>query len=296
MCYTILVGYIPGKRRAAMLKKKIVIAVLVLIVITGGILNGCTTVTGDKALSASWAQKTVNAMRVLQPQIIPGGLATNSEKSGGEFDVNNYFPVLKHLSMEKGYVLDYVYTNDGSGGLPILFTRAKEQVPFSIFDEYAAASTNVTRPESDKSLIWLVEEGQSGVFAFGNKINVQDSNEGYFEYTVLQIIGSQFYLFWHANYNDARIVCVPEELENVLKDIDSSGYATIDGTFKASARALDLQPVVEVTGDTVTVKMVVFSKWGGFSRYVFTIDRAAPHSVTGFNKEPLLEYQSGLMF
>jgi hypothetical protein len=279
-----------------MLQKRLIIAALVLIFITGGILNGCTTVTGDKALSASWCQETVNAMRKIQPLNIPGTLASNSQKGGGEFDVMDYFPVLKHLSMEKDYLLDYVYVNDGSGGLPVLFTRAKEQVPFSIFDEYAAASQNVTRPENDLSLIWLVEEKQNGVFNYGNKIKVQDSNEGYFEYTILQIIGSQFYLYWHANYNDARIVCVPDELEIVFKDIDNPKYAAVDGNFKASARALDLQPVIEVNGNSVVVKVVVFSKWGGFSRYIFTIDRAAPHSVTGYNKETLLEYQCGLVF
>jgi len=280
-----------------MLIKKLVIAALVLLIIAGGIFNGCATVTGDKALSASWCQETVNAIRDMQPMKIPGSLASNNEKMGGEFDVNDYFPVLKHLSMEKGYVLDYVYVNDGSGGLPILFTRAKEQAPFSIFDEYAAASTNVTRPENDMSLIWLVAEKQDGVFGFGNKIKVQDSNEGYFEYTALQIIGSQFYLFWHAEYNDARIVCVAEELEDVLSDIENdTKLAAIDGNFKAGARALDLQPVIEVSGDTVTVKVVVFSKWGGFSRYTFNIGRSSPHSVTGYNKDILLEYQCGVVF
>jgi hypothetical protein len=280
-----------------MLGKKAVIITLVMTIIAGGLLSGCTTVTGDKALSAAWCQETVNALRKIQPLTIPGPLASNGEKAGGEFNVNDYFPVLKHLSMEKGYVLDYVYVNDGSGGLPILFARAKDQVPFSIFDEYAAASGNVTRPENDMSLIWLVEEKENGVFGFGNKIKVQDSNEGYFEYTVLQIIGSQFYLFWHANLNDARIVCVADELEDILNDIDNdSKLAKIDDSFKASARALDLQPVVELSGDTVAVKLVVFSKWGGFSRYTFNISRSSPHSVMGYNKDTLLDYQCGLEF
>jgi hypothetical protein len=279
-----------------MLKKTIIATILVLVILSAGVLNGCTTVTGDGALSAAWCQKTVNAIRDMQPTTIPGGLASNGEKMGGEFNVNDYFPVFKHLSMEKGYVLDYVYANDGSGGLPVLFTRAKEQVPFSIFEEYAAAASSVTRPTDDLSLVWMVQEKQDGVFSFGNKLTIQDSNEGYFEYTVLQIIGSQFYLFWHADYNDARIVCVPEELENVFKEIDDSKYAPVDGNFITSAQSLDLRPVVEVTGDIVTVKVVVFSKWGGFSQYIFNINRAAPHSVTGYKKEPLLEYQCGLVF
>jgi len=143
----------------------------------------------------------------------------------------------------------------------------------------------------------VVQEKQDGIFSFGNKIKIQNSNEGYFEYTALQIIGLQFYLFWHANVNDTRIVCVADELEDIFSDIDNDPkLAAMDANFKASARALDLQPVVEVSGDTVTVKLVVFTKWGGFSRYEFTIGRAAPHSVTGFSKDTLLEYQCGLVF
>jgi hypothetical protein len=39
--------------------------------------------------------------------------------------------------------------------------------------------------------------------------------------------GSQFYLFWDANYNDARIICVPDEVEEIFKEIGGGSRYTI---------------------------------------------------------------------
>ena len=36
---------------------------------------------------------------------------------------------------------------------------------------------------------------------------IEDVEQGYFEYVVMDIMANQFYLFWHANYNDTEIVC-----------------------------------------------------------------------------------------
>ena len=51
-------------------------------------------------------------------------------EDGTEFDPNRYFEVFNRLSMEPGYTLDYVYTYDGMGGYPTLFTRKVDAQPF----------------------------------------------------------------------------------------------------------------------------------------------------------------------
>jgi hypothetical protein len=57
-----------------------------------------------------------------------------------------------------------------------------------------------------------------------------------------------------------------------------------------------VQPVVAITGDTAMVKLVVFSKWGGFSRYSFTVNRNYPHTIVNFQSEDLLDYNCGIVF
>jgi len=44
------------------------------------------------------------------------------------------------------------------------------------------------------------------------------SKEGYFEFIALSIIGNQFCLDWHANYNDYRIICTKDELNKVIEE------------------------------------------------------------------------------
>ena len=46
----------------------------------------------------------------------------NLDSAGEKFDINDYFQTLTHLSVEDGYVLDYVYFAPGGGdGAPYLY-------------------------------------------------------------------------------------------------------------------------------------------------------------------------------
>jgi hypothetical protein len=284
-----------------MISLKIVAPVLILAIVFGGILAGCdpdvktTTPPAANSLSAAWCQETVSKIKDSQPGEIPRNFRENdSSKVGGEFDVNTYFASFPHLSMEEGYVLDYVYDFNGSGGAPLLYVRSVDAVPYKNYEEFAAAANEFTVPENELDRIWLVM-GEENTLN-GNRIKIDGTSEGYFEYTVLEMLGGQFYLFWHSNYNDNRIVCQPAELESILQSIDNAGFKPIDNGFKKDARKLNLQPVIETSGDKVTVSVVVFTMWGGFFRQSFTMYRNYPHTVIGFENEPLLEYQCGIMF
>ncbi len=131
-------------------------------------------------------QDTVDAMAAIQaglrtPEHL---LVENAQRDGSEFDPNLYFTVLTHLSMSPGYVLDYVYHYDGMGGRPVLYARPEGLALYRSYEEFAASSL-----EADAYLKAVVVDG---------------TPESYFELVVLSIMGGQFYLDWHANYNDTR--------------------------------------------------------------------------------------------
>ncbi len=265
-----------------------------MLAVVGLIFNGCGSVIGtaEKPLSAKYCQEVIDQIKVMQPRVIPGNLAqAEGMNDEDDFNANAYFDVLKNISMEGGYVLDYAYFIGGPGGMPALYARAKSQKPYKNFTAFSNASETLTRPAGDVSIIYLVKE-KNGV-KYGNKVNVKNTNEGYFEYTLLQIMGPQFYLLGRANMYDIRIACEGSEVEKILADIDSADLTPIDDGFRGSARALDLNPVVEATSQNVTVKLVGFSMWGGFQRYSYTIAKEKPHSFLGFQKEVLLPYDCG---
>ena len=53
---------------------------------------------------------------------------------------------------------------------------------------------------------------------------------------------------------------------------------------------------MEMGDDTVLVKVVTFSNWGGFIQRSYTISRDFPHKVLQVERETLVEYDSGVQF
>ena len=51
----------------------------------------------------------VNAVSGMQSGALPHHLLDTGIQRGDEFDANGYFTVLNHISMQDGYVPDYVY-------------------------------------------------------------------------------------------------------------------------------------------------------------------------------------------
>jgi len=275
--------------------KRTALAGIMIIIALSGILSGCGGAKpGTYTPSAAWCQGIADKIKTVQPVDIPGSLAQDgSPKTGDEFNVNDYFPVLTHLSMNSGYVLDYLYFISGDVATPLLYTRYKDQPPYTLYQEYFSDGTSITRPENDVTLIWISRDKNQEV-KYGSQIAINKSPEGYYEYTVLQLLGGQFYLFYKANQYDVRIVCQSDKVEQILGEIDGSDMTPIDETFKTAARALDLQPVVEIGEDSVTVSLVIFTKWGGFSRVHYTIGGDYPNSITKYENTNLLAYDCGI--
>src|SRR4030042_4088683 len=97
---------------------KTIVFVIISLLLLGQIFSGC----GVEEKEASWYQAVVDDLIALQPYEVPEHLRQeNCIKNGTEFDVNEYFNVMTNLSIEPGYVLDYVYKFEFLGGQPFLY-------------------------------------------------------------------------------------------------------------------------------------------------------------------------------
>jgi hypothetical protein len=241
-------------------------------------IQACQPLTPSRAgTRISACPEIVFEVRNLQSGDLPEYLLMTGKKQGNEFDVSQYFDVLTHISMQEGYALDYVYQNDELGGYPLLYARPVDQIPF-------ASTADI--PEDT--------EWQN----FQQYLQVEDTEEGYFEYVVMDILANQFYLFWHANYNDTLIVCNRQQVYDVVAQVNSGDFGNVmDKDQQAQARTLrDIVPVVRLTGDVAVVEVVTFTKWGGFYRHTYTISREAPHTIIDIKEENILPYDCGVMF
>ena len=200
----------------------------------------------------------------------------NPVKQGGEFDPNRYFEVLTHLKMQDGFTLDYVYSFQGIGGQPLLYARPADGKPFQTEKDFRAAS-----PAS-----------------FVSAVETDDTPEAYLQLSLLALMGAQFYLYWHAGYNDSQILCGSSDVERMISENAQANFGTpLNVSQKLQARAISQPgPAVEIKADRVVVSMVVFTNWGGFIRRTYTINRAFPHTILDVQSETLVEYNCGVMF
>jgi hypothetical protein len=221
---------------------------------------------------------TLKALSILRQGlgVIPENLLTEgSLENGTEFDPNLYFTVYHHLAMQADFTLDFVYTYDGLGGYPTLYARYTEWTPF--------LSQADVRPGMDNYL---------------DHIQVDDTPEGFLQFVILASTAEQFYLDWHANYNDQEIVCSRQAVKDIVKALGKGDFG-LPFTLVEKTRALALEsiePVVTLGSETVTVQIVTFTKWGGFYRQTITIDRSFPHFILDVQQEQLAEYNCGISF
>ena len=194
------------------------------------------------------------------------------EAAGERFDTNEYFTVLTHLALEDGYVLDYVYFAPGGDGLPQVYARPKGEQSIANYSAY---------------------QGTSGE-GYLSHIQVDGTAEGYYELALLSIMGGQFYLSWHAGYNDWEVVSSQERLGAIIEGLNEK-YNPLTEEQVEAAFQLDVTPSVKFEGDKVLVRILVFTKWGGFYERVYTIDRDFPHLLIDDDIQ-LIPYDCGIVF
>ena len=232
-------------------------------------------------------QETVTRLRSLTGNLkIPDHLlkyspsnsdnSTHPVKQGGEFDPNLYLEVLTHLKLQNGFVLDYVYDLNSLGGAPLLYARPVDQEPYLTSKDFYAA-----QPAH-----------------FLSRIVVDDSPEGFLQFAILDVMGPQFYLFWHANYNYKEVLCGSDDIEQVISENAKSNFGSpLNSKQIWQARAIaDPSPRVEIKAEEVSVSLLMFTYWGGFYRRTYTIKRAFPHDILDVQDKNLVPFNCGFMF
>lgn len=202
----------------------------------------------------------VSRIREIQQVEIPGNLLSRQPvKTGAEFDPNDYFGILTHLSLKDGYVLDFAYEyHDGLGGHPSLYARPADDAPFESMSRYR------TLEKKDSVFDCLIADG---------------SPESFFELVVFREVANQFYLYWHANYNDLRIITTKDEIEKIVSLLNKGGWAQPAPEQAQAALMLDPNPQIELTETSAGVVYCTFTKWGGFILHQEIFSKTHPHML-----------------
>jgi hypothetical protein len=234
-------------------------------------LPACAPAQGDLGCAATL--EALASLRLETGEAPPHLLVMDPVERGTEFDPNRTFEVYTRLSMQEGYLLDYIYTYDGLDGHPALYARQASLPPWL---------SSVDVPPNP------------GYFL--EHIQVEDTPEGYLQYAILASTAEQFYLFGQGNYNDQQILCSRKALREIVRSLEQGETGrSISAAERDQALAIgSVEPVVTLQAETATVQLVTFTRWGGFYRLTFTIERSFPHFILDARQEQVAPYNCGI--
>ena len=223
------------------------------------------------------AKALIDGILALQKIDIPEHLMKKGAiRKGSELDPNTYFKVLKHISVIPRHTLDYVYSYQSTGGQPILYVRRVDAVPFQYPEQ--VSSWNRRNDIYD----CLLADG---------------SPQSFFELVVFRLMAGQFYQFWHACYNDHRIMTSQDDIEQLISGVNSSSRgARLTERQMASMREIDVVPLVKMSDTEAAVFYCVFSRWDGLSRQKTAYRRAPPHRNLGEISMSKISYDCKILF
>jgi hypothetical protein len=205
----------------------------------------------------------------------------------------------------KDHVLDYYYYYaDKFQGYPCLYARSKTSNSFS----------------SREYDLWEFKN------ELRDYIIADEQMESYFELVVFRIFAGQFYLYWHAQYSDTKIVLSEEDIEKIIKELYLSPYLVrfhklgrisaeeLENEFKQlpehkldnykktiklfeKARKLELLPQVNIIDDKhVEIAYHIFTKWGGLFLLKDKMMRTRPYKTVSSEGETVVEYDCGIIY
>lgn len=289
-----------------------------------GLFGACQGPSQTELRRARMIQERIDALEALHDELrLPKHLTKHdARKLGGEFEVMRTMGFFPHLHLEAGYVLDYVYEFGGIGGEPIIYARKTSERPFedikaflasvreqahldevdAAYRDYRAETASAAGDSSTSAAAFdrlekrLSEISDHDVAHWYLKhVSTDGSDESFIELATMRIVAGQFYLFWHALYNDSTPVLTKEKAAKVLSGAPKQDH--MSASFRPpEITASLLCPRVERTATAVVVTLHVFSRWGGLCRQTFEFTPDFPHRISERETEIVVPYYSGIVY
>jgi hypothetical protein len=134
-------------------------------------------------------------------------------------------------------------------------------------------------------------------------LQVDGSPQGYFQYVALSIVDDQYQLYWHGLYNDTTIVTSKEEARGLLQAAAQGLGASRDeaslkarNPFNALLSTIDSTPWVRISDGEAEVRLITFTKWGGFYEIRVTLSFDFPHAVLDSRSRLRFPYNCGVLY
>ena len=239
------------------------------------------------------AQRTVDDIVSIQPVLSSEQYSEYFYEKNyiNNYDVNKYFAVLDKLRPADGYVMDWTY-NDfyGAGGKPVLYMRHTNAQSILKYEDYKKILS------SHNAL--GMKDANPQYSAHLEKINVDDSPEGYFQLIVLNRIGPLFYLIWHSRYEESYIVCSQQGwIEQLQRENQrKNSYRPPSTEFVNLAQKHDFAPKIDFKTNYVDVSITTYGPFYGLNVESYRISRRYPHWILKTSQTNIFEQEQSIVF
>ncbi len=252
--------------------------------------------TMGEPLVVSDCRSSVDGMRVVAKSF-----------TGKYHNVNGYFSVLNHLYVKPGYTLDLVFygfssPTDGptSPPFPVIYARPVNQKPYVSYTDLLALvgqPSSVLRDYFYQTYLDL----QGAFYYYLDSVRTDNTSNGFFQFITLGILAGQFNEDLRSWYNDTIVLCNQSDIDLAASEVKKySEENNIDLSLPdqdvQDARKLSLEPKVELGKDTATIRIVTFTKWGGFIETKYELTRSFPHKLLGEWQQTLVPYDYGVIY
>lgn len=204
----------------------------------------------------------------------------------GRFDPNRWFEVFDRVRPRPGYVLDFVYFFWGNGGYPLLYLRRERSKRLESCSEYwRRFGGDLAHPVPHDNPALLEHLG------------FQPSALGFFQFLLFQREAPRFHLRWHSHADDDEYVYTRRRLAEILETIPEKDGELLDGISadeRALLQALDPKPVVALMGKIADLKLLSYTRFGGFSWQDYRV--TWPNHAEQLRSQPIVAYHQPLHY
>jgi|GEM_PF-3740020 len=191
-----------------------------------------------------------------------------------DFQLGSIVEKLDFLKVNEQFQVDYVYTYRNSMGMPLVYSLPASEKRFENEDEY--------------------KKGKSLAFTYA--LETDFSEWGFLQLAILEELGGQFYQYYQAEYDDVRVICEIDDIENLIDDLDSDGVHQPFNWWQ-KMRALTISETdplifIDKPGGSVIVSMLVFDHEVGILRRTYTYTYSFPHKLLKTEDKLIVGYTS----
>lgn len=180
-----------------------------------------------------------------------GKFASENPGTGIASPLAPMMKVLPHLHFPEGTLLDYYQCGDDFGSQPEFYVRKENE-------QRLPDNSYRCNPDGVKTKIWNIFDVVTPEF----------TPEGIWELLLLDELGSQFGLYWHANYRKKTIIYDMDEffsgkqcgnMSPIFFNAQSASDLDVEKLY-----SWDITPKVELNSDKAFAEYCIFSPFSGF--------------------------------